>query len=72
MRASIPFVGGECYAPFHMESPKHHGHKASPGVTHVICGAVGERAAVILMWVRAPGVGNVSHPRRLEITRVRP
>ena len=36
------------------------------------CGAVGERAQVILMWVRAPDVGNASHPWRLRVTRVWP
>ena len=35
------------------------------------CGAVGERAQVVLVWVRAPGVGNASQPRRLGDTRVR-
>ena len=36
------------------------------------CGVIGERAQVILVWVRAPGVGNASHPQRLRVTRVRP
>ena len=36
------------------------------------CGANGEKAQVILMWVRAPGVGNASHPRDLGVIRVRP
>ena len=36
------------------------------------CGAVGERAQVILVWVRALSVGNASHPRRLRIIRIRP
>ena len=44
---------------------KHHGHKGDPGVTPGTCGAGGERAQVILVWVRAPGVGNASHPQRL-------
>ena len=51
---------------------KHQGHKGDPGVTPGTCGAVGERAQVILVWVRAPGVGNASHPRRLGVMRVRP
>jgi hypothetical protein len=62
-----------CRAPLHEECPKHHhGHKGDPGVTPETCGAVGERVQVILVWVRAPGVGNVSHPQRLGVTRIRP
>jgi hypothetical protein len=38
------------------ECPQHHGHKGDPGVTPGICGAIGERDQVILMWVTAPGV----------------
>ena len=49
-----------CRAPLHEECPKHHGHKGNPGVTSGTCGAVGERAQVILVWVRAPSVGNTS------------
>ena len=37
-----------------------------------ICGAIGKRAQLILVWVRALGVGNASHPWRLGVTRVRP
>ena len=54
------------------ECPKHHGHKGDPGVTPGTCGAGGEKAQVILVWVRAPGVGNASHPRGLGVMRVRP
>ena len=72
MRASTSFGGGDCRAPLHMECPKHHGHKGDPGVTPKTCDAVGERAQVILVWVRAPGVGNASHPQRLGVMRVRP
>ena len=57
-------------APLHEECPQHDGYKGDPGVTPGTCGAIGERAQVILLWVRAPGVGNVSHLRRLEIMRV--
>ena len=72
MRASTPFGGGECRAPLLEECPQHHGHKRDPGVTPGTCGVIGERAQVILVWVRAPGVGNASHPQRLRVTRVRP
>ena len=43
-----------------------------PEVTLMTCDAVGERAQVILVWVKAPGVGNASHPQRLRNTKVRP
>ena len=46
---------GECRAPLLEECPQHHGHKGDPGVTPGTCGAIGERAQVILVWVRAPG-----------------
>ena len=39
--------------PLHEQCPKHHGHKGDPTVTPITCGAVGERAQVILVWVRA-------------------
>ena len=55
MRVSTPFGGGECRAPLLDKSPQHHGHKGDPGVTPGTCGAIGERAQVILVWVRAPG-----------------
>ena len=45
----------KCRAPLLEECPQHHGHKGDPGVTPGTCGAIGERAQVILMWVRAPG-----------------
>jgi hypothetical protein len=41
-------------------------------VTPGTYGANGEKAQVILVWVRAPGVGNASHPRGLGVMRVRP
>ena len=59
-------------APLHKECPQHHGHKGDPIVTPGTCDAVGERAQVILVWVKAPGIGNATHPRRLGDTRVRP
>ena len=49
MRASTPFGGGECRAPLFEECPQHHGHKGDPGVTPGTCGAIGERAQVILV-----------------------
>jgi len=42
------------------------------GVTPGTCGAGGENDQVILVWVRAPGVGNACHPRELGFMRVRP
>jgi hypothetical protein len=61
-----------CRAPLHKGCPKHQGHKGDPGVTPGTCGGGGEKAQVILVWVRAPGVGNASHPRRLGVMRERP
>jgi len=61
-----------CRAPLHKGCPKHQGHKGDPEVTPGTCGANGEKAQVILVWVRAPGVGNASHPQRLGGMRVRP
>ena len=61
-----------CRAPHHEECLKHHGHKGDPGITPRTCGALGERAQVILVWVRALGVGNASHPRILRGTRIKP
>jgi hypothetical protein len=46
--------------------------QGGPGVTPGTCGADGEKVQVILVWVRAPGVGNASHPRGLGVIRVRP
>jgi hypothetical protein len=59
-------------APLHKGCPKHQGHKGDPGVTPGTCGADGEKAQMILVWVRAPGVGNASHQRRLGFMRERP
>ena len=42
-----------CHTHVHEECLKHHGHKGYPGVTPGTCSAVGERAKVILVWVRA-------------------
>jgi hypothetical protein len=39
-------------------------------VTPKTCGADDENAQMILLWVRAPGVGNAFHPRRLRVKRV--
>ena len=60
-----------CRTPFLDECPQYHGHKGDFGVTLGTCGAIGERAGVILVWVRAPGCGNASHPQGLGVTRIR-
>jgi hypothetical protein len=54
---------------FHEKCLKHYGHKEDPGVTPGTCGVFDEKAQVILMWVRAPNVGNIFHPRRLGVTK---
>jgi hypothetical protein len=41
-------------------------------VTPETSSAIGERAQVILVWVRAPGVENTFHPHKLGVMRVRP
>jgi hypothetical protein len=61
-----------CRAPLQKRCPKHYGHKGDPRVTPGTCGAHGEKAQVILVWVRTPGVGNAFHPRGLGVIRVRP
>ena len=61
-----------CCAPLHEECPKHYGQKRDFGITPVICGTVGKRAQVFLVWVRALSVENASHPQKLEGMRVRP
>jgi hypothetical protein len=40
--------------------------------TRDFCGAIGDRAQVILVWMRVLGIENAFHPRRLGVTRVRP
>lgn len=37
-------------------------HKEDPEVMPGTCGVIGERAQVILVWMRPPGVKNASHP----------
>jgi hypothetical protein len=61
-----------CCTPLQKGCPKHQGHKGDPGVTVGTCGAGGEKAQVILVWVRAPGVGNASHTGGRGGMRVRP
>jgi hypothetical protein len=61
-----------CRAPLQKGYPKDHGHKGDPGVTPETCGASGEKAQVIMVWVRALGIRNISHPRGLEAMKVRP
>jgi hypothetical protein len=56
--------------PLHKECMKHNGHKGDPGVTPGTCGAGGKKTQVILVWVRALGIGNVSHPRGLGVMRI--
>ena len=38
-----------CLVPLFEECPQHHGHKGDPEVTPGTCGAIGERAQVILV-----------------------
>ena len=59
-------------APLHEDCMQHHGQEGDPGVTPGICGAIGKRTQVILVWVNAPCVENASHLWRLRVTRARP
>jgi len=59
-------------APLHKRCHKQYGHKRDPIVTPGICRANGERAQMIIVWVRAPGVGNASHPQEQEVMRIKP
>ena len=52
---SVGVVVCSCCAPLLEECPQHRGHKGDPGVTPGTCGTIGERAQVILVWVRALG-----------------
>ena len=40
------------------ECQQHHRHKGDLEVTSEICDAIGEKAQVIIVWVRAPNVEN--------------
>lgn len=71
IKAPIWFGERECRPPSYEGCPKHHGHKENLGVTLMTYGAGGERAQVILMWLRAPSVGNASHPQRIIVINVR-
>ena len=72
MKTSTPFGGGECCAPLLKECLQYLRLKGDPGRMSGTCDAIGERAQVILMWVRAPGRVNAFHPQELGVTRVRP
>ena len=51
----------QCRAPLLEKYSQHHGNKGDPEVSPRTCGAIGKRAQVILVLVRAPGHGNTSH-----------
>ena len=46
---------GLCHTPFLEECPQYNGHKRDSGVTPKTCGAINERAQVILVWMKALG-----------------
>ena len=52
--------GGKICSPLHEECAKHRGKKWVPKMTPEIFGVIAERAQVILVWVRAPGVRNAT------------
>ena len=43
----------DCHAPLFNECPQYHRHKGDARVTPGTCGAIGERALIILVWMRA-------------------
>ena len=56
-----------CPTPLHEECLQHHVHKGDPGVTPETCDAIGKGAQVIIVWVRALGIGNAStHETRIH------
>ena len=61
-----------CHTHLYKECPQYHGPKEDSGVTSQTCDEILERAQMVLVQVRAPGVENTSHPRRLGVARVRP
>jgi hypothetical protein len=61
-----------CRAPLQKACLKHHKHNEDLRVTPGTCGADGEKAQMIIVWVRASGVGNTSHARGLGVTKARP
>ena len=59
-----------CCAPFHEERLQHHGHNGTPKwCLGLVTSVIGERAQVVLVWVRGPHIENASHPRRLGFTK---
>ena len=56
-----------CRAPLHEKCSKHHELKGDPGTTPRTCGAIDERAQVILVWMRTLSIGNAFHPRRQQV-----
>ena len=72
MRASTPFGGVSVAHLSKRDARNTKGTRGDPGVAPGPCGASGEKAQVILVLVRAPSVGNASHPLRLGIKREKP
>ena len=66
------YIHMECHAPLHEECPQHHGYKVDPRMMPEIWGTIGERAQMILVWVRAPCIESAFHPRTLGVMRIKP
>ena len=56
----------ECSTPLHEKCLQHHGQKGNLRVMHKFRGAIGDRAQVVLVWVRALGIENTSHHKNYE------
>lgn len=46
-----------CHAPLYEECQQHLGHKEYTWVAPKICGAIGEMAQAILVWMKAQALG---------------
>ena len=69
---SLHNLSNDDVAHLSMRSPQHHGHKGDPRVTPKVCGAIDDRAQVIVMWMKSQGIENTSYPQKLGVMRVRP
>ena len=69
---NLRFIVTTCNHQLTQTLSTHHGHKGDPGVTPGTCGTIGERAQILLVWGRALGVENASHPWKIRVRRLRP
>jgi hypothetical protein len=53
LNSTLNVATQKCCAPLLDKCPQHHGHKGDPVITPGTCGAVSEKAQVILVWMKA-------------------